>query len=514
MKTDVHRGRFEPVLAGRGILAVLWMGICLGLAATSPAALLFSEDFENDTLGQDPDNPPWNAIQEPADGGVVDVSYNTDWPVSSQVGHLADSSTSNTPVRLRAEEIAGMNEDLVTVSFDAYLDYPTVSPGYIFVDLLDADSISNRPVRSVGLAAATGFRSNHWHHFDLIANFTGSATNYITEGSTTNTLNNQKYDLWMDGKRVKVNIGTFPSDYADGLDGLAFVSWTDNETEYVIDNIEIRDTTYVYEDLLGIQTEDEIDDDFGDGDLEANPGGSGHGFVKGDQNTATFNESASESAVRFDITPGGFAKRNVASRDEFPLEAWRRDFAWYMNVVAVSNGTKNIDARILCTVISDDLSQTGAIDAQPWATGEGGIWVSMDLIDAGTSNTVNLYLYASDDSNLPNNNDNHVTLESFSFNQDDGQPLAVFLSLTRESETSQAFHYRLRVTNDSGVVGTTLSGTTDTGINETDLLADELADGVFVAFSVNNRDDGSAAIDLERITVSKVPPFGAVMVIR
>lgn len=507
MKMKISRWACVSVSSVRGLVTVGCVAVFLGLAVSSQAALLWTENFENDTVGADPDNPPWNSLQEPADT-LLDITNAMPWPNDTKVGHVVDTATDNSAAYFRATSLPGVDHSLVTVSFDAYLNYPTLNPGAIYVDLLDADSVTNRPVRSVGLVTASGFRSNHWHHFDLIANFTGSATNYNGV-----TLNNEKYDLWMDGKRVKANSNTFPGDYADGIDGLAFLSWKADLTDYTFDNIEIRDTTYVYDDLLGIQTTDEIDDDFDDGDLLLNPSGVGHGFVKGSQSSGTFNENASESAVRFDITSGNFAKRTLASRDEFVLEDWTRDFAWYMDVVGVSNGTANIDARILCTVMSDDTPQTGTIEVEPWGTGEGGIWVYIDAIDAGSSNLFKLYLYATDDSNIPSDSTKYVKLGNFEFNQDDGQPLAVFLSLNRATVSSQEFEYDLRVTNNTGVVGT-LSGTTDAGIEETDLLADELAGGVFVSFSVNNRDSGSAAIDLERITVSKRPPRGMSIIVK
>jgi len=106
-----------------------------------------------------------------------------------------------------------------------------------------------------------------------------------------------------------------------------------------------------------------------------------------------------------------------------------------------------------------------------------------------------------------------ANLGSFTFDHDDGEALDVFLSLQRLADPDQAFTYSLSVNNSTGVVGT-LTGTTDTGITQTDLLADELADGAWVGFGVNNRNGGIMSIDLERITVSGTPRESTRMIVR
>jgi len=495
---------------GARALAVVGMAFCFITATSSPAALLWSEDFENDTVGADPDDPPWNALQEPADS-TIDITSGLPWPNSTQVGHVADTATNNVAVFFRTTSIPGVDTNLLTVSFDAYLDYSTKNPGYILLDLLDADGAPPyRAVRSVAMHSASSFLLRNWHHFDLVVNFTGSDTNY-----KGHTLTNACFDLWQDGELVNDNGATTPADYADGIDGLAFLSWPTQKTKFMFDNIEIRDTPYVYDGSLGnsMADEDEIDDDFDDGDLRDNPGGPGHGFLQMEQSLGSFVEDAGESAVRFEPVTGNYTKRTVAGRDEFLLENWTRHFAWYTDNITVTNGATNIDARILFSVVSDDVSQTSTVGVEPWSTGEGGFWVQVDITDQGTSNSVTCYLYAADDSNVRSNSSNVARLGNFTFTQDDGQPMDAFLSLKRVSPSSQAYDYNLLVRNNTGDVGF-LSGTTDAGVPETDLLADELAGGAFVAFSANNRRSGMIGIDLERITVSGKPPEGAVFLIQ
>ena len=491
-------------------MTVAYLSICLGLVTHTLGAVLFSDDFEDDVKGGAPDSPPWNANQQP-ENSVIDIVDSTLWPNDSQAVHVIDTSTNNsTAVRFRASPITNLNADLVTASFDVYLDYPTKLPGHIYIELEDN---GDRPVRSVGLVEKGEFLTKTWHHCDLIVNFSGSATTYVTGRATTNTLNHEKYDLWLDGKRVTNGGGTTPGSYVDGIDGFTALSWSGNVTEFLIDNVVIRDTPYVYEDILGQQTVDAINDDFDDDNLGSNASGMGHGFVKLDGEYSTFNESASESAVRFDVASGSWTRRTVASRDEFLLGRWNRHFAWYTDNVTVSNGLDAGDARLLCAVVADDIPQTVGRGIEPWVEDEGGFWVQLDFTDAGTSNTVRCYLYASDDSNVPFSQSELANLGTFTFDHDDGEALDVFLSLQRLAAPDQAFAYSLSVVNDSGVVGA-LSGTTDTGITKTDLLADELADGAWVGFGVNNRNGGMVSIDLERITVSGTPQEGTRVLVR
>jgi len=388
--SDIESAERECAVRRYAIIVAADLAICFGLVVSTFGAVLFSDDFENDVKGGAPDNPPWNANQQP-ENSVIDIVDSTIWPNSSQAARVVDSAGNNSSaVRFRASPITNLNAGLVTASFDVYLDYPTKLPGHIYIEFEDN---GDRPVRSIGLAEKNELRVETWHHCDLIVNFTGSATNYVTRrGVTTNTLNHERYDLWMDGRRLVGGGGTTPGSYIDGIDGFTALSWSNNVTEFLIDNVVIRDTPYVYEDILGEQTLDEIDDDFDDGDLGGNSSGSGHGFVKLDGLWSTFDESASESAARFDVASGNWTRRTVASRDEFPLGRWNRHFAWYTDNVTVSNGVDAADARLLCAVVTDDIPQTVGRAIEPWIEDEGGFWAQLDFTDLGASNSVKCVL--------------------------------------------------------------------------------------------------------------------------
>ncbi len=244
----------------------------------------------------------------------------------------------------------------------------------------------------------------------------------------------------------------------------------------------------------------QIIDDFDDGDIGTNNNGIGNGFHQHGSNAS---ENAEQSAIHFnDKQSGMWSSRAVNSKDEFVFIDVPIKFIWQISNLSTISGNASEDVRLICGVVTNDIDPASTEGAL-WNIDEGGFWVYLSGNDQGDNTSINASLWAADDDNISDDEENCLNLGTFSFTQPNDDTLDIILELQLVAGT-QTFNYSLSVLSNGLEVGS-LSGTTDESDFKTDTLADELADGVWVGFHVKNRNHGTAVIDLDRIEVSSGP---------
>lgn len=217
----------------------LWNYSTADYEATIPG-VVFRDDFEAYTPGDDPPSDKWNT-QIKLGTGTIKV-FDTGGNNAVRLLNTADDDRT-----VLGAYDAFAESGLITVSFDSYRASTTPIIGIIPVSAGN-NNIANgdHQVRRVGMSSHIIL--DRWHHFDWIVNQSGDTVGYKVDG-TFYTVAGGTADLWRDGARVEAAGTDTPFGTLTDTTLMDSFGWTVNKThaaDWRIDNVVVRDHAYVY----------------------------------------------------------------------------------------------------------------------------------------------------------------------------------------------------------------------------------------------------------------------------
>ncbi|QHI68036.1 PEP-CTERM sorting domain-containing protein [Tichowtungia aerotolerans] len=225
------------------------------LSSSVQASIILSDNFDSDsdTVGAEPSGSIWTGNNN-AGTTTLNVSNDTFFGESNQYLAIIDNDASS-GLWIRSAEL--FSSTLLTLSFDYY--QPTVSGQAGDVSLgigrgafLSSSDLAHDIEFSAGKIEGQSVGLDGDYHVDIVMNNTGSVVNY--KGVS---LDHNHMDIWVDGSRIIAGQIAAATGRDVALTGFKFSTINPNVESLYLDNLEVRDETYVVPEpvtagLLGI----------------------------------------------------------------------------------------------------------------------------------------------------------------------------------------------------------------------------------------------------------------------
>ncbi len=223
-------------------------------AASAQATIIFSDDFDNDAVGGNPDNPPWNLLTDSGSEGGGEVEVLADSSnlfgegASNRMVRVLDNSSGVGATTVGAAN-AFATQTLATFRFDFYEPSSGGSDGFSFRPLSeDASAVYTSPNFIYSIDFDDGaivdfvdlYSLDELQHVDVVVNNTASSLSYL---GGSQSLNAWSADVWLNGALVAEDV--LSNATGNSMRGLGFISARDPQDEFYFDNVVVRDEVYI-----------------------------------------------------------------------------------------------------------------------------------------------------------------------------------------------------------------------------------------------------------------------------